>query len=193
MKQTLYASFDAISDAERAIGALLDHGVKPKDITLLANESHSGRLDAYSAAEKLDLKDLEIHAKTGLTTTTAADAEAGAIAGAGVGLGIGIVSALAAIFLPGIGLVVGGGALALALAGAAGSTGAGAIAGGVIGLLKDQGVPDRLAHEYHTNLEQGGALLAIEMLGQPSRVEVEGLLSKYDAFNVGEYGFSNPM
>ena len=189
MKQTLYASFADIANAERAIGALLDHGVKPQDLTLVANESHSERLSTYSASESLDLKDLENHAKNGITTTTAGDAESAAIAGAGVGMGLGIMSALAAMFLPGVGLVVGGGTLALALAGAAGATGAGAIAGGVYGYLKDQGVPENLATEYHTSVEGGGALLAIGMTDSPSRSEIETTLAKYSAMNIGEYGY----
>ena len=89
MTPTLYASFTDIMDAERAIGALLDHGIKPKDISIVANERHSDRISNYSTGENLSLKELEAHAKTGITTTTGADAESGALTGAGVGLGVG--------------------------------------------------------------------------------------------------------
>ncbi|MBS1701946.1 MAG: hypothetical protein JST12_09815 [Armatimonadetes bacterium] len=187
MTHTIYASFHNMTDAERAIGALLDHGVKPKDVSLIANESHSGRLSNYSAGENLNLRDLEIHAKTGITTTTGADAESGALAGAGVGLGVGVVAALAAVFLPGIGIVLGGGALAIAIAAAAATTGAGVIAGGVVGFLKDQGVPENAAYEYHETVEKGGALIAIGIQGMLTNYEVESLLAKYHAENISRY------
>lgn len=187
MTTTLYASFADIHDAEKAIGALLDHGIRPEDVSMLANESHSGRLSTYSAGEKLNLRELEGNAKSGITTTTRADAEQGAMSGVGVGLGIGVIAAIASVFLPGIGIVLGGGAMAIALAGMAGTAGAGAIAGGILGFLKDQGVPEHHAHEYHGVVESGGALLAVSRQGMLSRFELEGILQKYNAQNIGEY------
>ncbi len=187
MTTTLYASFADIHDAEKAIGALLDHGIRPEDISMLANESHSGRLATYSAGEKLNLKDLEVNAKSGITTTTRADAEQGAMSGVGVGLGVGIIAAIASVFLPGIGIVLGGGAMAIALAGLAGTAGAGAIAGGTLGFLKDQGVSEHHAHEYHGVIEGGGALLAVGPQGMVPRFELERILQKYNAENMGEY------
>lgn len=193
MTPTLYASFNDITDAERATGALLDHGVKPKDISLVANEKHSGRLTAYSTGENLSLKDLEIHAKTGITTTTGADAESGALTGAGVGLGVGVVAAIASVFLPGFGIVLGGGALSIALAGAAATAGAGAVAGGVVGFLKDQGVPEFAASAYHTTIEGGGAVMAIGMQGNLTRSEIETVLMKYNAEDIGKYSPNRPL
>lgn len=47
MSPTLYASFEDASMAEKAAGALLDHGVRQEDISLVAHESHLSR-SAYS-------------------------------------------------------------------------------------------------------------------------------------------------
>ncbi len=187
MTPTLYASFSDLEDAEKAIGALLDHQVKPQDISLIANEKYSERVHRYSTGENLQLGDLEKHAKTGITTTTAGDAEAGAMTGAGVGLGVGVVAALASVFLPGIGIVLGGGALAIALAGTAAATGAGAIAGGAVGYMKDQGIPEQQAEHYHSTVVGGGALLAVRPTSMIMQSEIESILHKYNAHNIGEY------
>jgi hypothetical protein len=183
MNETLYASFVNINDAERAIGALMDHGVKPKSISMVAHELHGERVHSYSASNDLDLKKLDDGAKGGISTTTTPDAEAGAAKGAGIGLGVGVAAALAALFLPGIGLVVGGGALALAVAGAAGVTGAGAISGGVLGYLKDQGVDEKHVTTYSDHIEAGGAVVAVDLDNSEDRTEIENVLTKYSAQN----------
>src|SRR5205085_9990716 len=103
---------------------------------------NEGRVTDEYKDEYEEEKDNDLSAKTGLSTTTPADAGVGAAKGAGIGLGVGVLAALASIFVPGFGLVAGGGALATAIAGAVGTTAAGAIAGGVHGYLKDQGVPE---------------------------------------------------
>ena len=184
MTDTLYASFVNIEDAERAIGALIDHGVKPKDISMVGGEAHAGRLESYSTSKDLDLKKIEDHAKTGITTTTMEDAESGAAKGAGVGLGVGVAAALASMFIPGIGLVVGGGALALAIGGAAGATGAGAISGGTMGYLKDQGVNDEMVGTYTKTLNSGGVVLAVDITGEVPASEVQSICAKYSARNL---------
>ena len=51
-----------------------------------------------------------------------------------------LFNGIAALFVPGVGWVLGGGALASAIVGAAAATAAGAAAGGVYGYLKDQGL-----------------------------------------------------
>jgi hypothetical protein len=187
MTETLFASFININDAERAMGALLDHGVRPKDISLVAHESHSDRLESYSASKDLKLDELKDNATNGITTTTTSDAESGALDGATIGLGVGVVAALASIFLPGIGLILGGGALALALSGAAGATGVGAVGGGVYGFLCDQGISDPHLTTYQETFVAGGAIMGIDLDGKLDRQIVEGILKKYNAENIGGY------
>src|SRR5262249_11262495 len=105
--------------------------------------------------------DADLTAKKGLSTTTPEDAASGAAKGAGIGLGVGVLAALASIFIPGFGLVAGGGALATAIGGAAAATAGGAIAGGVHGYLKDQGVPEEAITVYTEDYHAGGAILAV--------------------------------
>ena len=201
MKPTIYASFVNIEDAERATGALLDFGLVSQDISLVGHEQHKHRAVHYTGhgmnrpddhtavytSDEAATENDSLAAKSGLSTTTGADAAVGAEKGAGIGLGVGVAAALAAMFIPGIGLVVGGGTLALALAGAAATTAGGAIAGGALGYLKDQGVPEHVVSHYNETLEKGGAVLAISLPDDVSRSSVDVILNKYNALNINEY------
>jgi len=144
----------------------------------------TGYTDRDTEADKT-----EAEAKYGISTTTPGDAAAGAAKGAGIGLGLGALAALASIIVPGVGFVVGGGALATAIAGAAGATAAGAIAGGVHGYLKDQGIPDHIAADYSRSVENGGAVMSINLTNsEVAEYDVRQILNKYGASNIGAYG-----
>lgn len=167
--QNLHASFQDYKMAEKAVGALLDHGVPKENISLIG---------------PADGKDHEKHAEQGITTTTGADAAAGAAKGAGAGLVAGALGALASLFIPGFGIVTGGGALATALATAAGTTAAGAVAGGVTGFLQDQGVDQQVAQDYQKAIEHGGALIQIVTPAKDVPTgQIQEILTKYGATN----------
>ena len=136
-----------------------------------------------SAARNSDLS-----AKQGISTTTAEDAGEGAIKGTEIGLGVGILVSLAALAVPGFGIVLGGGALASALGATALTAGAGAVAGGVTGYLKEQGVPISDADRYHGTIEGGGAILSFNIpSGNVDQATAEQILSKYGAADVNVY------
>ena len=132
--------------------------------------------------------DTAMAAKHGISTTTPEDAGEGAVKGTGIGLGVGILASLAALTIPGIGLVLGGGALAAALGATALTAGAGAIAGGATGYLKDQGVPHDAAERYHGTVAGGGAVLSINLpSGDVDQATAESVLSKYGAADMNAY------
>lgn len=132
--------------------------------------------------------DVATAAKHGISTTTPEDAGEGAVKGTGIGLGVGILASLAALTIPGIGLVLGGGALAAALGATALTAGAGAIAGGATGYLKDQGVPHEAAERYHGTVSGGGAVLSVNVpSGDVDQATAESVLSKYGAADVNAY------
>lgn len=228
MNTTVNAIFDSVDAAEKAGGALLDHGVKPKDLSIVGphgepvSSSVSGPVSTdagtgvaqtsdrfgadalgthpeyHASAAKADDNaydnlasqenehNPEDAAKAGITTTTPADAGHGAAVGTGVGAGLGTLAALASIFVPGFGLLAGGGALAIALGGIAASAGAGAIAGGVTGYLKDQGMDDARAKEYGDAISGGGVLLSVQIRDEgTAEDEVRAILTKYGASRVG--------
>lgn len=208
MSHTLYASFATTSDAERAAGALLDHGLRAEDLSFIANEGYRPPNDAvvvdspqggvvYTDTVDVDAvkesNEAEHAAKAGISTTTPADVASGAAKGVGVGAGVGVLAAAAALFLPGVGWVLGGGALATALIGAAATAAAGAAAGGVYGYLKDQGLPDEAIVSYTSTLSEGGALLSVRCPSENvDEATIQGILAKYGATNVNHYG-SMPM
>ena len=132
--------------------------------------------------------DVETAAKHGISTTTPEDAGSGAVKGTGIGLGVGILASLAALTIPGVGLVLGGGALAAALGATALTAGAGAIAGGATGYLKEQGVPADAAERYHGAVTNGGAVLSVSIpSGKVDQATAESVLSKYGAADVNAY------
>jgi uncharacterized membrane protein len=280
MADTIYASFPDPSLAERAAGALFDHGLRSEDLSIISAHSGDGdvtRKDGYAvrdepglagswgaggddrsyrvATDEPGLHDLErgdnapanfgdqseqshadmaatpyphetvigsptytaasdsyrdVHvpvdtdyvppddseaaetedaANTGLSTTTPGDAAAGAAKGAAWGLGLGTLAAVATLFVPGLGLVVGGGALAAAIGGVAAATGAGAAVGAVTGYLKDQGVDEHVAVDYEKTVHGGGAVIAVHVpLEGLSRERILEILDKYGATNVNAYG-----
>ncbi len=172
MRTNIYASFREPSHAHSAVGAMLDHGAKVEDISLVLP---SGYQDSdRTAADELEA------AERGITVTTGDDAAAGAAKGAGIGLGVGAIAALVSVLVPGVGLVLGGGALATALAGTAATTAAGAIAGGVTGYLKDQGVPEEQATKFSGHIERGGAIVSISVpSGEMDYNTAQALFAKY--------------
>ena len=136
-----------------------------------------------SAANNSDLS-----AKHGLSTTTPEDAGEGAVKGTGIGLGVGILASLAALAVPGVGLVLGGGALAAALGATALTAGAGAIAGGATGYLKEQGVPGEVAERYHGTVQGGGAMLSVNLpSGGVDQAIAQDVLAKYGASDMSAY------
>jgi uncharacterized membrane protein len=170
----VYATFADPSSAEKAAGALLDHGVRAEDISIVFPEGYAQR-EIHTQNEHGQDK-----VEHGITTTTGADAAAGSAKGVGAGIVIGALAGLAVLFIPGVGLVLGGGALAMALTGAAGTVAAGAVAGGVAGYLKDQGVAEEAVITYCEAIKNGSAMLVLttpnEKVDEPT---IQAIVHKY--------------
>jgi len=182
MSHIIYASFADPLGGKSAVGALLDHGVRNDDISLVVNEEFAKSNPQFIYDDETPGSAADANAKSGITTTTGADAAAGAVKGAGVGAAVGILGALACLMIPGFGWVIGGGALATAVAAAAGTAVAGAIAGGAAGYLKDQGVPEEQVVQYDTVIRKGGALLSVNApSGRIDQAQIEAILMKYGA------------
>jgi len=185
MKNSLYAVFADVESARSAVGALLDHGAKAEDVSLIIRENYAGTFNEDNMASSTDV---ERSAESGITTTTGADAASGAAKGAGIGLGLGAIGAIASILVPGFGLVVGGGALAMAIGGAIGTTAAGAVAGGVTGYLKDQGVNDEDAARYSSAFDEGAAMLNVSVpTGNVDEATAKEIFGKYQRVQYWEH------
>lgn len=176
MRESIYASFADADSATKVIGALLDHGVRAEDTSILIKTFPQA--DA-SGNRPTDAHDVRVRAE-GISVTTPEDAATGAVRGAGVGLGIGALAALAAVTIPGFGLALGGGALATAIAGWVGAGAAGAMAGAVAGYLKDQGVSPEIVDTFSRSVEDGGALVSVSVpSGDVPTSTILSLFAKY--------------
>ena len=177
MRQIIHASYANPDDAARAVAALMDHGAHHDDISVYVKN----RPAHWDDKDDTTGTDVVKTAESGITTTTAQDAAAGGVKGAGIGLGVGILAGLAAIAIPGAGLVIGGGALATAVAGALATTAAGAVAGGVYGYLADQGINEEAVTRIHSNIESGGALVSVSAPSSKlNHEQIEAILAKYE-------------
>ena len=177
-----YATFTDLHDAERAYGALADHGVRPEYVTVIASQKSIHPQEAHDAEARI-----QGTAEQGITTTTPQDAAKAAVPGAAFGLGLGALAAIASLAIPGVGLVLGGGALAAAAAGAVGATAAGAVAGGAYGYLRDQGIEDTHAKMLGDALENGQYLFAVRHNPPelPMATDVVQILQKYNGQVLG--------
>jgi hypothetical protein len=178
---TLLGAFKDTDDAVKAAGALLDHGVGKKQLDLLVGKAYADTLRVDSSIDEKSEK----KAEHGITTTTGKDAAEGAKKGAGAGAVVGVIAGLASLFIPGYGLVAGGGALATAIGAAVGTTAAGAAAGGGTGYLKDMGVDADVAKEFDEVVRKDGAVVAVTVPHKDiTEAKAQEIMEKYGAFRV---------
>lgn len=144
--------FSHVSDAERAIQGLTNHGYKANDISVFAQDKNKVNV-------------LEDETKTSVTSNKGGRGEnAGKGAGIGAasggalgGLG-GLVVGLGVLAIPGIGQIAAAGPLAAALTGA----GVGAGGGGIVGALVGMGMPKEQAKQYEGHLKDGKIIVLVE-------------------------------
>ena len=183
---------DRIAEADRAIpltppapiaalpsAAAVAAAVPPIGATVMPPNTPQGVVETESRPHIIDMESDRPAAADGISTTTAADAAKGAVGGVGIGAGLGVLLGLAAVLIPGVGLVAGAGALVAGLAAATGV--AGGIAGGAYGYLADMGIPQHNAKLLGDHLKAGGVVLHVEVSGQVAEDEIVRLLTKYGA------------
>jgi hypothetical protein len=140
------AVFDSHSEAEAAARDLRQAGVRDSALSVIARRQEEsgdyGDADTHEAKEKGE------------------GALKGAIGGAGVGALLGI----AALAIPGVGPLAAAGAIASTAIpeAAAIGAGAGALAGGLTGLLTKHGVSEEDAGYYEERINSGGVFLSVD-------------------------------
>jgi hypothetical protein len=164
MAYRVAAIFHSRAAAERAADALADLGADRAQISLLARGEQGG-LESTPGAERHEDRELVEPARVvgdsgaPLTTADAEDMAQGTAAGAVVGAVAGVAAGLFSLMVPGFGLITAAGPLAWALGGVTGATAAGAIAGGVLGALKDIGIVPGYGRTYEERLRSGDVLM----------------------------------
>ena len=147
---TLYASFSDLSNAERAVGDLLDHGVAGNHIHLIAN-----RRQATQARQDID----HDHAGSGVTSAAPVEEPAEGV-GQKVRHGL---ETLFSVIVRGVGMVIGEGAAAGTVADALDDLDHQAIEEAIATYFTQQGVPAETAQAYEYVVSRGGMILAIDL------------------------------
>lgn len=144
-KNIISAVFDSRSEAQAAIGELRDAGIDNSKLSVIGRDEDGTTVTDGSGEREKD----------GL-----GDAAKGALGGAGIGAILGI----AALAIPGVGPLAAAGAIASsAIPGAAAiGAGAGAVAGGLTGMLKDHGVGEDDATYYEGRINEGGIFVSVD-------------------------------
>ena len=140
------AVFDDRSGAEAAVNELRSAGIETDNLSIIGRDEDQTSVRDGSG-------DVVESNATG-------DAVKGALGGAGIGALLGV----AALAIPGVGPLVAAGAIASsAIPGAVAiGAGAGALAGGLTGLLKDHGVSDDDAVYYESRINDGGIFVSVD-------------------------------
>lgn len=140
------AVFDDRSEAERAASELRSAGVPDSALSVIARQE--GARGDYG-------DDVNTH--------EVADKGEGLLKGALVGGGAGALLGIAALAIPGVGPLAAAGAIASTAIpeAAAIGAGAGALAGGLTGLLTEHGVDEDDARYYEERIHAGGVFLSV--------------------------------
>ena len=140
------AVFDDRSEAERAASELRSAGVPDSALSVIARQE--GASGDYG-------DDVNTH--------EVADKGEGLLKGALVGGGAGALLGIAALAIPGVGPLAAAGAIASSAIpeAAAIGAGAGALAGGLTGLLTEHGVDEDDARYYEERIHAGGVFLSV--------------------------------
>lgn len=169
---SVFLSFNLKENAEKFVAALLDHGMKTEDISVVARE----------AGQTFTAEQVEKDASTGISTTTAADFSKGAVIGGTAGIGLGVILGLATLFVPGVGIVAGAGALATAIAATATTGAAGALVGGIAGYMRDMGVEGEVPDEFERDYADDYVIVAVALRADGlASTEIANLADKYHA------------
>lgn len=164
------AVFDSQNQAEQAVTALRQMGVKDDQLSVVARHA-DGTVGSGSSAAGVAGAD---------------DGHAGERASKGLlaGAGVGALFGLAAAAIPGVGPFITAGWLASTLGVTAGGAAAGAIVGGtsgaIAGALAKSGYNEQEAHYYGSAVEQGGVLVGVNTDGAATTMsQVSGVLTQY--------------
>src|ERR1700686_2193214 len=125
---------------EQGVDALLDHGFRSEDISVLLPDN-------------VGTKDFAHEKNTKAPEGTATGAGAGAV----VGGTLGVLAGIGALAIPGLGPFIAAGPIMGALAG----IGTGGVVGGIIGALVGMGIPEYEAKRYEGMIKEGRVLLSV--------------------------------
>jgi hypothetical protein len=177
---TVIGFYDDRAPAEEAARALIDAGVDRNNISLVARDIAEGVPQFVELQEK---------------TTDGSTLGENVAGGAAVGGIAGYLLGIATLTIPGLGALVALGPIAGLVAGAT----VGAAGGGIIGAIKDSGVPDDEANFYEEGLRRGGSVVLVDAWEHDSD-RIRDILEGHGAVDIDEKmklyastGWDNPV
>ena len=163
--EKVYGLFEHFEDAASVISELTRGGYPSENITVIVNDK-DGRLEKYTsdAINEDDVKGDE---------------------GAGFGAVVGTLTALGMAVLPGVGPVFAAGPLAAAfIAGIGAATGA--ATGAVVAEAVEFDIDKDDANEYARIIQNGGAVLVVDVYDDWDEERVEDIMEKYNPLRVDD-------
>jgi hypothetical protein len=149
--KTVVGLFDSFAEAQSVVQELESNGFPAGDISLVAQK------DVLAESEG-----------DGTATGT----------GAAIGAGLGLLAGLAAVTVPGIGIVAAVGPII--------ATGIlGAVAGGLVGSLADAGVPADDAQAYAEGVRRGGTLVTVAARNEDAPRAIQ-IMDRHNPVNLNE-------
>ena len=160
---TLIALFESRAAAENAVVALVNGGFPREDVSIVTRQGDG----------TTDLPNIGPQEQLGTGTDAGSGAAIGAFAG--------FIGGIVALAIPGIGHVLAAGPLAAGIMGA----GLGAATGGVLGVLRDRGVPEHHASRYSEAIRSGRAMVTAYVPSERAE-DIAKFLDQQGAVDVNE-------
>lgn len=159
--KTIVALYDELFDAYQAVQELIDSGIAPEDISVVAGDLDR-RYSRYLEHEDMRGPDMDDEAE-------------GALAGGAIGSLAGLLLGLGALAIPGIGPVIAAGPLMAGLTGA--------IVGGLTGAIVGWGVPETKARIYSEAVRRGSTLVAVRA-PESMAGEVTAIINRHNPVDI---------
>jgi hypothetical protein len=158
--------FQSAEAADRAVDELMRAGW-PRESIGVAYQGEGERFEHRSASD----------------TKTGESAVKGMVAGGTVGGVAGLIAGIAAVTVPGLGLLVAAGPLGAAIAGA----GMGGAVGGLVGSFQGLGIPTEDAERYDQAVREGGLFVSVRAKDDDEAKRVREMLDHQGAKAVNSY------
>jgi hypothetical protein len=166
-KTSVFGIYPNLTQAERAVDALVRGGFSNDDISVLAPDQQGTKDFAH-----------EKHTKAPEGATT------GMAAGGALGGTLGLLAGIGALAIPGLGPFIAAGPIMGALAG----LGAGGAVGGFVGALVGMGVPEYEAKRYEGRVKDGGVLISVHGSTSEEIKSAKAILEQTGAEDISSAG-----
>jgi len=166
-KTAVFAIFPNVSQAERAVDALVRDTFTNDDVSVLLADSEASRSFAHEKQTK---------APEGTT--------AGVAAGGAIGGTVGLLAGIGALAIPGVGPFIAAGPIMATLAG----LGVGGAVGGLLGALVGMGIPEYEAKRYEGRIKDGGVLLSVHCSSSDAVTRAKDILKRAGGEDIASAG-----